>query len=239
MDCPDIETLQNQVSALSEELELFTYAASHDLQTPLRGISGLLGILHRQLDGQLDERQQCLFAQIFNDCRYATDLINNILSYSRLGREPMQHESIDLWTLALEICDRHHATIEERKAVLTFSSLPEVWGDRHQIGRALENLIGNALKYCKTTPLIVISGSESRTRWAIAVQDNGIGVDPELQGQLFTMFRRLHSRSEFDGTGVGLATVSKIAQNHGGNAWVESAGIGTGCTFHFTIKKPY
>lgn len=240
MDAPDIRALEDQVNELSKELELFTYAASHDLQTPIRGISGLLGILHRQLDGQLSDTQQCLFAQIFSDCRHASALVNSISDYARLGREPMEWGWVDLQSLALEICDRRQRVIVERDALIGIqSSLPKVWGDRHQLDRALDNLIGNALKYCTTSPAITISGSESRTRSVISVQDNGIGIDPALQGQIFDAFRRLHSRSEFDGTGLGLAIVSKVAQNHGGNAWVESAGIGSGCTFHLTIKRNF
>lgn len=232
------EQLRQELERSNQELEQFAYAASHDLKTPLRGISGLVTILKRKLEDKLNEPEQMILGQIIKDCEYASELVDGILAYSRVGRVQAELTDVDVDELLTEVCDRLHVLFEESGAFIYWDDLPIVRGDRVQLGQVFENLVANAIKYrSEQIPQIVIQVEFTTTHWIFSVQDNGIGIESEYQGQLFTMFKRLHSRSEIEGTGIGLALVRKITRWHGGDAWVESRGIGQGSTFKFSIKR--
>lgn len=236
----DLRQVNEQLESANQELENFTYAASHDLKTPLRGISGLIAILRRKIDSKVTPEERSLLEQIIKDCEYAMRLVDDILVYSRVGRLQEQPKLVNVNQLLSEVVAHLNSEIIKTQASVRWSQMPHVWADPFQLIQVFENLIANALKYRskKQLPLISISAETTPQEWVFSVQDNGIGIAPEDQGQLFTMFKRLHSQSEYEGTGIGLATVKKIAMRHGGTAWVDSEGPGCGSTFRFTIKRP-
>lgn len=238
VDITDRQKLTEALEASNQDLEQFAYAASHDLRTPVRGISGLLAILMRKLEGKLDNSTEMICQQIIKDCSYANDLIDGILEYSRAGQAQQQIEPIDVDEVLCNIVLRFREVLHECGGTVHWQRLPVVRGDKVQIGQAFENLIGNAIKYrSEKPPNIEIRVQPDLRCWVFAVIDNGIGIEPEYQDQLFTMFKRLHGRGQIEGTGIGLALIKKIAQRHGGDAWMESEGADCGSTFWFAIKK--
>jgi len=232
------ERLREALEKTNQELEQFTYAASHDLRTPIRGIMGLVSILERRLTSRLDEQEKVIVQQILKDGDYANNLVDGILSYSRLGRVQNKFAPVDVDLLLQSVVDRLNPLITEKNAAIEWAEMPTIKADATQIAQVFENLITNALKYCAASPPMVLIDLEKRSsHWVFSVQDNGIGIDPDYQDQLFVMFKRLHGRSEIEGTGIGLATVKKIAQRHGGDAWLFSRGLGYGSIFYFSVGK--
>ncbi|MBD1864279.1 MULTISPECIES: CHASE3 domain-containing protein [Trichocoleus] len=235
----NLRQANEQLESANQELEGFTYAASHDLKTPLRGISGLIAILKRKISSKITNEEHSLLEQIIKDCEYAMRLVDDILIYSRVGRLQEQPKLVNVNQLLTEVVAHLNPEIIKTQASIRWDRIPNVWADPFQLIQVFENLIANALKYrSKEHPLIIsITAEATPQEWIFSVRDNGIGIAPEDQGQLFTMFKRLHSQSEYEGTGIGLATVKKIAMRHGGTAWVESEGAGCGSTFRFSIRR--
>lgn len=239
-DITEQERLRAEVELAFRELEEFTYAASHDLKTPLRGISGLLTLLERKLNAKLDDSERAILIQVRRDCDYANELINGILAYSKVGQAQTRRVPVDVDELLTQVCDRFAARFTELSATIQWHSeaLPLLSADKTQLQQVFENLIDNALKYRSDAPPVIDIGLQhQRGEWIFAVTDNGLGVDPAFKDRLFVMFSRLHSRAEIEGTGIGLASVRKIAQRHGGNAWLESAGVGCGSTVYFSLRS--
>ncbi|MEK7773594.1 MAG: ATP-binding protein, partial [Deltaproteobacteria bacterium] len=162
-------------------------------------------------------------------------LINDILSYSRVGARHLKFKPVDCErVLSLALADMRSA-IEESGAVITHGPLPAVMTDETQMERLFDNLLGNAVKYCGgKTPAIHVFAVEKPDEWLFNFRDNGIGIDPKYHDRIFIMFQRLHGKDEYSGTGIGLAICKKVVENHGGRIWVESK-PGHGSTFCFTI----
>jgi PAS domain S-box-containing protein len=230
-----LERKARELAASNAELEQFAYAASHDLQEPLRMIASYAQLLARRYRGKLDGDADEFIRFIVEGAERMQTLIRDLLAYSRAGRASQTPARVDLQDCAQVSLANLRAMLEESAAAVEIRPLPELVGQRSQLIQLFQNLIGNALKYHGADPPRVHVSAERRgSEWLFSVRDNGIGIDPQYREQVFDLFRRLHSRNEYAGTGIGLAICKKIVESHGGRIWVESE-PGCGATFHFTL----
>ncbi len=232
------EKLARQADELARsnaELQEFAYVASHDLQEPLRVISGFVQLLSDRYSGELDETADEFIGYVVDGTERMKILINDLLEYSRVGTQGRPLEPMES-SRALEYAlSNLRVAIAESNARVTHERLPRVQGDINQISQMFQNLISNAIKFRgKKRPEIHISSVKVGESWVMSVSDNGIGIDPRHTDRIFGMFKRLHGRGEYPGTGIGLAICSKIVERHMGKIWVESD-IGNGSTFSFTL----
>ncbi len=219
----------------NKELEQFAYVASHDLQEPLRMVSSYTQLLARRYKGRLDADADEFIAFAVDGAYRMQRLINDLLSYSRVGTRGKEFEPTDCAAFFDQAITNLKGTIGESGAEVTCGPLPTVMADKSQIGQLLQNLIGNALKYHgDEPPRVHVSAEQKGDEWVFSVRDNGIGIDPQYADRIFVIFQRLHNREEYAGTGIGLAICKKIVERHGGRIWLESQ-LGSGATFHFTI----
>lgn len=219
------------------ELEQFVTIASHDLQEPLRMMTGYLDLLRRRAQGKLDEEGLEYLDYSLQSGKRMQQLIRDLLDYSRIGTRGGKMERVDIGEAVREARLNLTLLIQESGAVIKVSgTLPEVVGDHSQLVQLFQNLIGNAIKYRRNgeLPNVSISAVDNRYEWIVKVVDNGIGIDPSDQTRIFGIFQRLHGRSAYPGTGMGLAICRKIVERHHGRIWVESE-IGEGAAFCFTI----
>ncbi|MCA9057146.1 MAG: PAS domain S-box protein [Planctomycetaceae bacterium] len=233
----DLTARTEELQRSNQELEQFAYVASHDLQEPLRAIIGYCQLLELDYTERLDEEGRDIVTRIVAGGKRMHQLISDLLEYSRVHRKGRPLEPTELNLVTEEATTLLSGTIREAGAKLQIENLPTVMGDRVQLMQLMQNLIGNALKYrADRVPEIRISAEDDDTHWRIRVQDNGIGIDPEYFEQVFVIFKRLHTREEYPGTGIGLAVCKRIVERHGGRIWVESS-PGQGATFVFTLQK--
>ena len=231
--------LQEQAEELvrsNSDLEQFAYAASHDLQEPLRVIAGYVNLLEERYADQLDQDARDFIGFAVDATHRMRTLINDLLEYSRVESHGNPFETVDCNSALLEAMADLEMSIAESEATITSDILPEVYGDPVQIAHILENLIANAIKFRKEDdlPVIHVSSRRDGEDWQISVRDNGIGIRPRYHDRIFGMFKRAHKRSKYPGTGIGLALCSKMVERHGGRMWLDSQ-VGQGSTFHFTI----
>lgn len=231
----DIVRTQDDLARSNSDLEQFAYAASHDLQEPLRTITSYLGLVKDRYADSLDDTAQEFIDYAVDGAERMSALINDLLEYSRVNVQERPLESVSCDD-ALESAIRSlNQAIERNRADIRTSPLPVVIGDESQLYRLFQNLLSNALKFRgDKSPIIRVWAELHGDEWIFSVKDNGIGIAPEYREKVFGMFSRLHSRAQYEGTGVGLALCSKIAQRHGGRIWVESD-VGKGATFRFNI----
>lgn len=234
-DITAIKLTENNLARSNQELEQFAYVASHDLQEPLRKIAGFTELLANRYKGQLDEKAESYMAYIVDGATRMRGLINDLLSYSRVMRSNRELAETDCSAVASRVLRDMEPSIRESNAEIVCDPLPVIMADQTQLGQLFQNLIGNAIKYRgKATPRIAISAVRQNNCWLFSVADNGIGIAPEYYERIFAIFQRLHTRTEYPGTGIGLAVCQKIVERHGGNIRVESK-VGIGSTFYFTI----
>ena len=218
----------------NEELEQFAYILSHDLQEPLRMITSYLQLLQKKYQGHIDDKAEKYIHFAVDGASRMQNLINDLLEYSRVGAGSNEPESIDCEFILNKVLSDLKMVIENN-ATISHDHLPEVMGDSIQIGQVFQNLIINGMKYHgEETPKIHIAAEKKASEWVFSVQDNGIGIDPQYFERIFEIFKRLHTREQFSGTGIGLAIRKKIVERHGGRIWVESE-LGKGSTFYFTL----
>jgi PAS domain S-box-containing protein len=230
-----LERKAKELAASNTELEQFAYAASHDLQEPLRMIAGYTQLLGRRYRGKLDREADEFIQFTIEGAERMGTLIRDLLAYSRAGRTSLTPERVDLGDCVQASLANLRVMLEENAAAVEVSPLPELVGQRAQLIQLFQNLIGNAVKYHGTEPPRVRVSAERRGEdWLFEVRDNGIGIDPQYADQVFDLFRRLHGRGEYSGTGIGLAICKKIVEGQGGRIWVESQ-PGEGATFQFTL----
>ncbi len=224
------------------ELQQFAYVASHDLQEPLRTIASYLQLLKRRYAGKvLDESADEYIAFAVDGAKRMQALIQAVLAYSRVGTHGKDFAPLDARALVARALANLDARLAETGAqVAVDEDLPMVWGDDTQLGQLFQNLIGNALKFVRPgeTPRVAVTAERRGAEWAFAVRDNGIGLPPEQAERIFGMFQRLHTRDEYEGTGIGLSVCKRIVERHGGRIWVESR-PGQGATFLFTLPVHY
>ncbi len=227
------QTLELQRS--NAELEQFAYVASHDLQEPLRMVSSYTQLLAKRYKAKLDGDAIEFIEFAVDGVKRMQTLIKDLLEFSRVGTRGKEFAPVSSEAAAQLACRNLEATIKDRGADVTLSALPVVMADQGQLVQLFQNLIGNAMKYCKEpTPKVHLSWQAQDGRCEFAIKDNGIGIAPEFAERIFVLFQRLHGKGEYDGTGIGLAVCKKIVERHGGRIWVES-GAGQGSTFKFTL----
>ena len=220
------------------ELESFSYSISHDLRAPLRSVNGFADILKEDYGNELDEEANRLLDIIKNSGLKMGELIDDILAFSRLGRKELSKSNIDMTKLFTEVKDEISNEYKDHKSEVEIDSLQNISGDNALIRQVIVNLLSNAFKYSTENDIIKIKiASEVKGGRAIfSVSDNGAGFDMKYHEKLFGVFQRLHSNSQFEGTGVGLAIVKRIVEKHDGEIWAESV-IGNGSTFYFSLPK--
>jgi PAS domain S-box-containing protein len=237
----EIKKVNRKLEEANKELQDFVYIASHDLREPLRKISSFGTLLQDSLKGKLDEDQQENFEFMIDGARRMQDMIDALLTYSRLTTKAKPPQRVDLNNVIEDLKKVELATMldETRGVIHGPKPLPSVQADPSQMHQLFQNLIGNGLKFHKEAipPEIIIRAHEVESNMIrIEVEDNGIGIDEKYHGQLFTMFKRLHSREQYEGTGIGLASCKKIVERHGGNIGIKST-PGKGSIFWFTLPR--
>ena len=229
------ERYQAELEASNERLEQFAYAASHDLQEPLRMVSSYLGLLESRYADDLDADAREFIEFAVDGADRMREMIDGLLAYSRVETRGDPFEPVELDAVLDDVLDDLQLQIEDADAAITVGELPRVEGDGNQLRQVLQNLLENAITYSgESAPRIHIDAQRRKQEWVISVRDNGIGIDSENQGRIFDIFDRLHGRDEYDGTGIGLALCQRIVERHDGEIWVDSE-PGEGSTFSFTL----
>ncbi|MEZ4956671.1 MAG: ATP-binding protein [Saprospiraceae bacterium] len=221
------------------QLENFAYFASHDLRTPLRSIISFTQLLKRSSQNKLTASEIEYMDFIIDAGRNMQNLVDDLLSFSRINSADINLERIDLSLLIKKITDELSADIEEKNAAIITDKIPShINADKTKFNQLLQNLISNAIKFTEKNkqPKVEISAKELENNWHFSVKDNGIGISEEYKEKVFLLFKRLHNSTEYEGTGIGLALCKKIVEQHEGKIWFESE-EGKGTHFHFTIKK--
>ncbi|WP_416838240.1 GAF domain-containing protein [Haloferax sp. DFSO52] len=232
-----LERIVSELEASNEKLEQFAYIASHDLQEPLRMVSNYLMLLERRYSDELDDDANDFIEFAVDGAERMREMIHGLLAYSRIDTRSNPLEPIDCESVVEGVLSDLQFKIAETNAEVAVRSLPTVTADRVQLEQVFRNLISNALKYRDDDPPRIEIGAENRDgEWVLYVEDDGIGIDPEQQDQIFEVFERLHGHAEYPGTGIGLALCQKIIHRHGGRIWVESEPE-AGSTFYFSIPS--
>lgn len=224
-----------ELARSNRDLEQFAYAASHDLQEPLRMVASYTQLLAERYGGKLDENADKFLGYAREGALRMQVLIRDLLTFSRVVQAGVPRKNVDCDVALEEALQSLTAAIEESGTVVTHTALPNVWADQTQIVQVFQNLIGNAIKFHNgAPPQCAVSAEKSGCNWLFSVSDNGIGIAPEYAENIFVVFQRLHARTEYPGNGIGLAICKKIIEHYGGTIWVESK-VGEGSTFKFTL----
>ncbi|SEV96482.1 ATP-binding protein [Natrinema salifodinae] len=230
-----LQEIQEQLKESNERLEQFAYAASHDLQEPLRMITSYLHLLERRYADDLDEEGEEFIEFAVDGAERMSEMIDGLLAYSRVETQGEPFEPVDLNEELADVQKNLELRITESNADITIDDLPRVTGDRSQLRQVFQNLLSNAIEYSgDETPTIFVTAERNDAMWTISVRDEGIGMQPDQQERIFEPFQRLHSHDEHAGTGIGLALCKRIIERHGGRIWVDSE-PGEGATFSFTV----
>lgn len=226
-----------RLEVANKELESFAYSVSHDLRAPLRHIAGYTELLQKTNASLMDDKGRRYMMMILDSAKRMGQLIDDLLAFSRIGRAERRETAINLEQLVREVQNEVRPETEGRNFKWKIGPLPDLYADRSMLKLALVNLISNAIKFTRTSPApqIEIGCSEKREDgFVLFVKDNGVGFDMKYVDKLFGVFQRLHRTEEFEGTGIGLATVQRIIHRHGGHVWAEGQ-IGSGATFYFSL----
>ncbi len=228
----------NQVLEQSNlDLQQFAYIASHDLQSPLRSVSGFVQLLKSEYEGKFDEQAKDWICRTVQAVGQMQMLIRDLLSYSGVEAHSRTLTRVPFLEIANDAISRLESPIHDSGATVTWDPLPEVMGDRPQLVQLMQNLIANGLTYrSNQPPHIHLSAERGEKEWIFSVRDNGIGIDPKYSEQIFEIFKRLNDQKDYPGTGIGLAVCRRVVKRHGGRIWVKSE-LGRGSTFHFTIPE--
>lgn len=222
----------------NKELEAFTYSVSHDLRAPLRHINGYVELLIRSSRNSLPEKGIHYLDSIADSARHMAALIDDLLQFSRTGRQEMQRADVDMNLILQEVLQTTKHDNPGRTIEWSFAKLPPVYGDQAMLRQVWFNLLSNAVKFTrkKEKAIIYIGYREDKMEYVFFVRDNGVGFDMQYAHKLFGIFQRLHSSGEFEGTGIGLANVRRIIAKHGGRTWAEAV-LDQGAVFYFTLLK--
>ncbi|ELY46972.1 PAS domain-containing sensor histidine kinase [Natronorubrum bangense] len=235
-DITELREYQRKLEESNERLEQFAYAASHDLQEPLRMVSSYLQLVDRRYADALDEDGREFLAFAVDGAERMRAMIDGLLEYSRIETRGDPFEPVDLNNVLDDVREDLRMRIDESNAEITTDDLPCVDGDDSQLRQVFQNLLSNAIEYSEDEPPQVdISATRRGDQWIISVQDNGIGIDPDEQDRIFEVFQRLHTHEEHSGMGIGLALSRRIVERHGGEIWVDSE-PDEGSTFSFTLS---
>ena len=228
-----------ELEAVNKELEAFAYSVSHDLRAPLRHMAGYAELLQKNASSILDEKSRRYMTIILEAAKRMGDLIDDLLAFSRIGRAETQKTVVSLEQLVKEALSEVQQETDGRKIDWRIGALPNLYGDRSMLRLALVNLVSNAVKFTRKRLQAEIEigctdGKEAET--VVFIRDNGVGFDMKYVNKLFGVFQRLHRTEEFEGTGIGLATVQRIMHRHGGKVWAEGV-VDRGATFFFSVPK--
>ncbi len=230
-----LESKVQELKRSNQDLERFAYVSSHDLQEPLRMVILYSQLLDKRYKDKLDIDANEFIEFIVDGAQHMRQLIDDLLAYSRVTNKANKFENVDMEILLNNVIANLSITIEENGVNITHDPLPTIFADPGQMGQIFQNLITNAIKFHGPhNPEVHISAKKGDEEWIFSVKDNGIGIDPKHQNQIFEIFKRLHTKKEYVGSGIGLSIVKKIIIHHGGRVWVESE-LGKGSTFYFTI----
>lgn len=231
----NLESLATDLKRSNEALEQFAYVASHDLQEPLRMIASYLQLIERRYKGRLDAEADQFIGFAVDGAKRLQTLIRDLLAFSRIGAKGKTAESVDMAVPIRTAMEDLKAAIAGKGASIIVGPMPAVPGSLALLSQLFQNLISNALKFCRdAAPRIEISAKREGGSWVFSVADNGIGIEPEYREQIFVIFKRLHGRDHYPGTGIGLAICKRIVEHHGGSIWVESES-GKGSVFRFSL----
>jgi signal transduction histidine kinase len=231
-----LEQQAAELTRSNRDLEQFAYVASHDLQEPLRKVASFCQLLQRRYQGQLDERADQYIAFAVNGAQRMQRLINDLLTFSRIGRSSAAFTEVDLDRLVGETVSNMDVVVDSAGAEVTWSKLPVIRGEEALLATLFTNLISNSVKFRRpdVTPRLHISGRRVDDTWEISCVDNGIGIEREFAEKVFVIFQRLHPRDSYPGTGIGLAVAKKIVEYHGGVIWIDTD-ISDGAAIRFTL----
>jgi PAS domain S-box-containing protein len=227
--------IAEELARSNKDLEQFAYVASHDLQEPLRSVTGFLELLERKAGAKLSQEEKQYVDYAIDGAKRMSQMIRDLLAYSRVGTKGIEPQAIKAREPLDEALAALRLGIQESGATVAIDDLPVVLADAAQLAQLFQNLLGNAVKFRCERPLEIRVGAQREgNEWLLWVADNGIGIDPEQGARIFEIFQRLHSRREYPGSGIGLAICKKIVERHGGRIWVQSE-PGQGSTFYFTL----
>jgi PAS domain S-box-containing protein len=246
MDITELKTTQislalqaAELARSNSELRQFAYAASHDLQEPIRMVAFYTQLLAKRYQGRLDADADEFLGYALEGATRMGELVKQLLEFSRVSTRKLELSQVDSGTIFEQSLQALRLAVSESGAAVTHGPLPMVNADPSQLGRVFQNLLANAIKFrAGKSPAIHVSAEESPSDWHFLVRDNGIGVSAEYFETIFLLFQRLHTREEYQGSGVGLATCRRIIDQHQGRIWLESQ-PGAGSTFHFTLPKDH
>ncbi len=231
----DLARKVEELARSNASLEQFAYVASHDLQEPLRMVAAYTQLLAERYRGKLDENADKFIGYACEGALRMQALIQDLLAFSRVGKNCAACTRVDCDGAMKEVLHHLGPAIQESGAVVTHSPLPTVWANRSHLTQVFQNLIGNAIKFRgKEAPVISVQAENAGSHWLFSVRDNGIGIAPEHAEDIFVVFQRLHTRTEYPGNGIGLAICKKVIEHCGGKIWVESQ-PGHGSIFKFTM----
>ena len=236
-DISERKRAQDELIRSNKDLQHFAYVASHDLQEPLRNVATCLQLLEKDYKDKLDPNADQLINYAVDSSVRMKALIEGLLAYSRIATKGKPQEQLDCEQILQRAVTNLSSAITEAEAVITHDPLPTISADDTQLLQVFQNLIGNAIKFRRDDPpRIHVSAVKNRNEWMFSVKDNGIGIESQHLERIFVIFQRLHKRSEYEGTGMGLAIVKKVVERHGGRVWVESE-PGVGTTVYFTLPE--
>jgi len=237
-DITDRRKAEDEIMRSNEELERFAYIASHDLQEPLRMVSNFTMLLNQEYNAQMDDQAKQYMRFITEASVRMQSLVSDLLEYSRMGSENVGYVEFDSGAQLNGVLQNLGEAIGQTNAQIKVDSLPVIYCNPVRFSRLMQNLIGNAIKYRANnqTPQISVSVKDEKTQWVFSIQDNGIGIKKEYLEQIFVIFKRLHDKQQYSGTGIGLAVCRKIVESLDGTIWAESE-YKKGSTFFFSIPK--
>ena len=229
--------IEDELRRSNADLEQFAYVASHDLQEPLRMVASYMQLLDRRYSDKLGQDAQDFIGFAVDGAQRMQRLIDDLLAYSRIGTRGVPFEPTDSEVAFGRAIGNLEMRIEETGADVTHGPLPPVVGDSGQLVQLFQNLVSNGIKFSgPDAPEVRVDAVPVEAGWRFSVSDNGIGIESQYSERIFELFRRLHGRDDYPGTGIGLAMCKKIVERHGGTIWVESE-PGTGSTFYFTLRS--
>jgi PAS domain S-box-containing protein len=231
----ELEETAEELARSNKDLEQFAYVSSHDLQEPLRAVAGFMSLLRQQHSDRLDAEASEYIGLAIAGAERMQALINDLLAYSRVGTQGVLLGAVSMKEVLDVAAANLSAAIGESHALISSDPLPNITADRPQMIQLMQNLVGNAIKFRgPRTTEIHVSARREENAWLFGVRDNGIGIEAEYHDRIFMIFQRLHSRTRYPGTGIGLALCKRILERHSGKIWLESR-PGEGTTFWFTI----
>lgn len=234
-----VEERTQELEIANKDLEAFSYSVSHDLRAPLRAMGGFARIVIEDFESTLPEEASQHLQVIDREAARMSNMIDELLAFSRLGKKPINLASVELKDVVQEVLAKLKDEQSGRQVEITIGDLPTCWGDRTLLEHVMMNLLSNALKYTRKQEQahIEVGYKQEESDNIYYVKDNGVGFNMRYAHKLFGVFQRLHSAQEFEGVGVGLSIVARIIHRHGGRIWAESE-VGKGATFFFTLKRP-